>query len=218
MFDYFRVAALATLALGAAAASSETLPAIVTPLPAAPIVEALPPVSLTTPAPASPVTVSRLDIGELTPDDDAIVAPLSEDRAESLAALVRRHAATTTADAQQECLAGAVYFESKGEPLDGQLAVARVIMNRAESGRFADTICGVVRQRGQFSFVRGGGSFPAIARDGANWRTAVAIARIAMGDMWTAPAKTALYFHARRVSPSWRMTRLAAVGNHIFYR
>ena len=213
MFDYFRVAALATLALGAAAASSETLPAMVSPLPAAPIVEALPPVPVTTPS-----ATSRLDIGEITADDEAAAAVQTETRADSLAALVRRHGASTTTDAQQECLAGAVYFESKGEPLDGQLAVARVIMNRAESGRFANTICGVVRQPGQFSFVRSGGSFPAIARDGANWRTAVAIAHIAMDDMWTAPAKTALYFHARRVSPSWRMTRLAAVGNHIFYR
>ena len=53
-------------------------------------------------------------------------------------------------------MAGAIYFEAKGEPLSGQLAVAEVILNRAKSGRFPKAICSVVTQRGQFSFVRGG--------------------------------------------------------------
>ena len=60
------------------------------------------------------------------------------------------------ADEALECLAGAIYFESKGEPLTGQLAVAEVIINRAKSGRFPTDVCAVVKQRGQFSFVRGG--------------------------------------------------------------
>ena len=140
-----------------------------------------------------------------------------EPRADSLATLVRRHADSETADREQQCLAGAVYFESKGEPLDGQLAVAHVILNRAQSGRFAPSICGVVHQRGQFSFVRGG-SMPAIARGSNNWRTAVAIAKVAQADLWTASTDNALYFHARRVSPGWRMARVGAIGNHVFYR
>jgi N-acetylmuramoyl-L-alanine amidase len=135
----------------------------------------------------------------------------------SLAELVRRHATTETADSEQRCLATAVYFESKGEPLDGQLAVAHVIMNRATSGRFASTLCGVVRQPGQFSFVRGG-AMPAVARDSANWRTAVAIAKIAQRDLWNASNDNALYFHARRVAPGWRMARVGTIGNHVFYR
>src|SRR3546814_4388492 len=73
-----------------------------------------------------------------------------------------------------KCLAGAVYFESKGESLEGQLAVARVIINRARSGRFADSLCGVIYQPGQFSFVRGNG-MPSIRLGSESWREAVAI-------------------------------------------
>ena len=54
------------------------------------------------------------------------------------------------------CLAQAIYFEARGEPLDGQLAVGRVVVNRAESDAFPDDYCGVVTQRAQFSFVKGG--------------------------------------------------------------
>ncbi|HYG48041.1 MAG TPA: cell wall hydrolase [Allosphingosinicella sp.] len=134
-----------------------------------------------------------------------------------LAELVAEHAATQTPDAQLECLAGAVYFESKGEPLHGQLSVAEVILNRARSGRFPASVCGVVKQRGQFSFIRGG-RFPAIARTSLAWKRAVAIAHIAVKDLADGPAPRALFFHAKRVSPRWKLTRVAAVGNHIFYR
>jgi spore germination cell wall hydrolase CwlJ-like protein len=122
-----------------------------------------------------------------------------------------------TSDREQLCLATAIYFESKGEPLSGQLAVARVVMNRANSGRFASTLCGVVTQAGQFSFVRGG-ALPAINPNSGSWRTAVAIAKIAQGDLWESKAEKALYFHARQASPGWRMARVGTIGNHVFYR
>lgn len=138
--------------------------------------------------------------------------------ARSLAELVDEHAGTKTADAEQECLAGAVYFEAKGESLKGQLSVAEVVLNRSRSGRFPSSICGVVKQRGQFSFIRGG-RFPAIPRATAAWQKAVAIARIAMQDLADGPAPRALFFHATYVSPRWRgLTRVATVGNHVFYR
>ena len=121
------------------------------------------------------------------------------------------------ADAETECLAIAIYFEAKSEPLAGQLAVADVIINRRESGRFPASICGVVKQRGQFSFVRGG-RLPAVARSSAHWRTAVAIAQIAQQELSESKTPNALFFHARRVSPGWRLTRVGAVGNHVFYR
>ena len=135
----------------------------------------------------------------------------------SLSQLVLMNLGTETATREEECLAGAVYFEAKGEPLDGQLAVAKVIMNRSRSGRFPSSVCGVVFQRSQFSFVRGNG-FPQIARNSRNWREAVAIARIANNDMWDSSVDNALYFHARRVSPGWRLNRIATIGNHVFYR
>jgi len=208
MFDFLRVAGLAALALGAAGASGEVL--------VAPVATLSAPAVAMQPLPTVPPTIPL-------PDDIRAQAALeaqatSDDlHAESLDALVRQHASAQTADREQFCLATAVYFESKGEPLSGQLAVARVIMNRAESGRFASTLCGVVTQRGQFSFVRGG-SLPAISPDSSNWRTAVAIAKIAQNDLWDSKTENALYFHARRVAPSWRMARVGAIGNHVFYR
>ena len=115
------------------------------------------------------------------------------------------------------CLAGAIYFESKGEPLEGQLAVGRVIVARSKSGRYPGSYCGVVYQPSQFSFVRGN-SMPGINKASQDWREAVAIARIADAGSWRSPVEGALSFHAARVSPGWRMARVARVGNHIFYR
>jgi spore germination cell wall hydrolase CwlJ-like protein len=135
----------------------------------------------------------------------------------SLAELV---AAQTQSDAltpEMRCLAGAIYFESKSEPLPGQLAVGRVVVNRSKSGRFPTSYCGVVYQPSQFSFVRGR-SMPAINTASQDWREAVAIAHIADAGAWRSPAEGALYFHAARVSPSWRATRIARIGNHVFYR
>ncbi len=146
--------------------------------------------------------------------------PFSEDgsvKAQSLADLVDAQGAPEAVDGDMKCLAGAVYFESKGESLEGQLAVARVIINRARSGRFADSLCGVVYQPGQFSFVRGR-AMPPINLAGESWREAVAIARIAMDDSWDSKAEGALFFHARRVSPGWGKAKLASIDNHIFYR
>ena len=135
----------------------------------------------------------------------------------SLSQLVEDFAATETPDQETDCLARAVYYESKGEPLNGQLTVADVIINRSRSGRFASTICGVVRQRGQFSFVRRG-HIPTPPASSPQWRVAVAIARIAMEDLADGGAPRALFFHARRVNPGWRHTRVATIGNHVFYR
>ncbi|WP_423606226.1 cell wall hydrolase [Sphingomonas sp. MS122] len=122
-----------------------------------------------------------------------------------------------TDDAELNCLAVGVYYESKGEPLEGQLAVAEVILNRAESGRFPRTVCGVLTQRGQFSFVRGG-KLPQPPESARAWKTALAVAKVARGDMWDSRVSKALYFHARHVSPGWRRARVGSVGNHVFYR
>jgi hypothetical protein len=137
--------------------------------------------------------------------------------ASSLTELVRKQDVQGGLDRETQCLAGAVYFESKGETLPGQLAVARVVMARAKSGRFASTLCGVVYQKSQFSFVRGS-SMPRIDTGSANWRNAVAISKIALSNSWKSPVEGALFFHARHVSPGWRLTRLGTVDNHVFYR
>lgn len=138
-------------------------------------------------------------------------------KASSLAKLVSMQDTSGGLDSQGQCLAGAVYFESKGEELEGQLAVARVVMARAKSGRFANTLCGVVYQKSQFSFIRGG-RMPAIDKSSRHWKNAVAISKIALSNSWKSPVEGALYFHARYVSPGWRLSRIGAVDNHIFYK
>lgn len=143
--------------------------------------------------------------------------PAEAPQPESLAELVAAKQMPAELDREAECLAASVYFESKSEPLEGQLAVAEVVLNRASSGRFPSSICGVVFQPSQFSFVRGR-SFPPINKSSLHWKRAVAIAQIAMEDSWDSTASNALYFHARRVSPNWRKTRVATLGNHVFYR
>lgn len=137
--------------------------------------------------------------------------------ATSLSELVSANLRSETADREEECLAAATYFEAKSEPLDGQLAVANVVLNRAKSGRFPSSVCGVVFQRGQFHFVRGNG-FPPIARSSRDWREAVAIAHIARENLWESRMGKAMFFHATRVRPGWRLARLGTLGNHVFYR
>jgi spore germination cell wall hydrolase CwlJ-like protein len=134
-----------------------------------------------------------------------------------LAALVETNAADSAVDAEEKCLASAIFFEARSESFEGQLAVARVILNRVQSGRFAGSICGVVLQPSQFSFVRGG-AIPAISTASKDWREALAIARIAQAKLHPSSADNALFFHATHVSPKWRLNRVASIGNHIFYR
>lgn len=135
----------------------------------------------------------------------------------SLAALVAEQDESESLDADQHCLATAIYYEARSESLAGQLAVARVVINRASSGRFPRSLCGVVTQAGQFSFVRGG-RLPDADKNDAQWRNARAIAKIAVDNEWKSQAEGALFFHASRVSPGWGRQRLTQIDNHIFYR
>lgn len=154
--------------------------------------------------------------GEYPESEDPIVEPVRPTG--DLASMVADLRSSDPGSRELECLAAGVYFEAKSEPLVGQLAVGEVIANRANSGgRFPSTYCGVLFQRGQFSFVRGR-SWPAVNRSGRQWHNAVAIAKIVDQDLKDSAADNALFFHARRVSPGWRLKRVAAIGNHIFYR
>jgi hypothetical protein len=138
-----------------------------------------------------------------------------------LYALVDRYAAGVPLDEQANCLATAVYFEARGESLEGQLAVADVVMNRAASGKYPSTWCEVVKQPWQFSFVNPRtGQFPRIDYSSASWAKAQGIARIAMADVIRTVPGDVLWYHANYVSPSWgrRLTEVSQIGAHIFYR
>ncbi|QDK34327.1 cell wall hydrolase [Sphingomonas sp. IC081] len=167
---------------------------------------------------STPVVQSLPTDGAAVTDSQAEDASQSDPQdAESLAELVAMQPSGGSVDRQTRCLAGAIYFEARGETLEGQLAVGRVVINRAESGRFPASYCGVVYQPGQFSFVQGK-HMPSIRESSADWREALAIARIAVEESWKSEADDALFFHAKRVSPKWRLTKIAQVDDHIFYR
>ena len=162
------------------------------------------------PTPAASPTAAAVETTE------ADLQPGDEVAYPTLAAAVAAQDVDAVGDEQLRCLATSIYFESKGEPLAGQLAVAQVVLNRAKQKRFGASVCGVVTQPGQFSFVRGG-RLPDVDESKATYRTAVAVAKVALAEAWDSPAPQALYFNARR-APFAGKTRVASIGNHVFYR
>ena len=126
-----------------------------------------------------------------------------------------------------QCLAENVYFEARGEPLDGQYAVAEVTLNRTHARHFPHTVCGVVhetrwdpirrRHVADFSWTELGTLSP---DDGPAWRLALAVANAVYDDLHPPVVPDALYYHATSVRPDWARSRrpVATIGNHIFYR
>jgi N-acetylmuramoyl-L-alanine amidase len=153
-----------------------------------------------------------------TVESDEVVDSAPVRPAADLATLVADLRSSEPGSRELECLAVGIYYEAKSEPLAGQLAVGKVIANRANSkGRFPPSYCGVLFQRSQFSFIRGR-TLPAVPRASKQWQTAVAVAKIVDQDLKDSAADNALFFHARHVSPRWRLKHVASIGNHIFYR
>jgi N-acetylmuramoyl-L-alanine amidase len=137
-----------------------------------------------------------------------------------LYALVDRYAAAAQQlDTETNCLATAVYFEARGESLEGQLAVARVVMNRAASGKYPPSWCATIKQPAQFSFVRHG-EFPTVDTACDAWRKAEGIARLAAANAVPSVGTDVLWYHADYVAPSWghRLNVVEKIGAHIFYR
>jgi spore germination cell wall hydrolase CwlJ-like protein len=136
-----------------------------------------------------------------------------------LYALVQKFETSAALDTETNCLATAVYFEARGESLEGQLAVARVVMNRASSGRYPPDWCGVVKQPAQFSFVHNG-EFPQADINSEAWRKAEAIAELAAANVVPSISQDVLWYHADYVAPAWRhnLQEVEQIGAHIFYR
>ncbi len=138
-----------------------------------------------------------------------------------LYALVDKYAAGDTLTDEANCIAIAVYHEARGESLEGQLAVAKVIMNRAASGKYPTSWCGVVKQPWQFSFVNPrSGRMPSVDQASASWRKALGVTRLAVANAVQSVPTDCLWYHADYVAPSWgrRLTRVEKIGAHIFYR
>jgi len=126
---------------------------------------------------------------------------------------------------EQACLATAIYFESRGEPVKGQVAVAQVVLNRVKNPTYPDSICKVVyqnkrwRNRCQFSFACDG------IRDRVHnmqlWKQAQTLAAdVIEGRRWLKEVGASTHYHATYVNPRWahRMNRKSKIGQHIFYR
>jgi spore germination cell wall hydrolase CwlJ-like protein len=221
MLSSFRSALLVFAALsGSSVAPAQVGPAAEPMVPnfsaSLPPTAAQQPLAIDAPAPAEAVDAPVVD--ELAPLPTTPAAPTAVARpGGDLATLVAQLRSSDPGSRELECLAVGIYFESKSEPLAGQLAVGEVIANRASSGRFPSSYCGVLFQRSQFSFIRGR-ALPAVPRSSRQWTTAVAIAKIVDQELKQSGAPKALFFHARRVSPGWKLKRVASIGNHVFYR
>lgn len=126
---------------------------------------------------------------------------------------------------EQACLANAIYFEARGEPLKGQAAVAQVVLNRVRNPAYPDTICGVVYQNRdwtnqcQFSFACDGVKDIVWSKERWNVAKEIGLA-VTAGKIWLPEVGSATHYHAIYVKPNWAptMKRVAKIGWHIFYR
>jgi hypothetical protein len=213
--------ALLMLAFGSTGASAQ----VANPVPAAATVVSAQAYQTAVAVPAGPALTmaavtpaSNGTIAMTTPAHSVTIALPAAAQTPTLAQLVEAEKVGPLLDEQGNCLATAVYFESRGESLEGQLAVAQVVMNRAASGQYPTTLCDVVKQKAQFSFVHRR-TWPPIQNIDC-WRKAQAIARIAISNAATVIPSDVLWYHADYVSPSWggRLDEVEQIGAHIFYR
>ena len=179
-----------------------------------PVVQAVVKTSVPTTS-AAPTTVSLVN-------SDAAVAREAgwlQKAGWPLYALVDKFSTGAPLSDEANCIAVAVYHEARGESLEGQMAVAQVIKNRAMSGKYPSDWCGVVKQPWQFSFVRHG-QFPSVAVNSEAWRKAVGITRLAVANAVPSVPKDCLWYHANYVAPRWsnNLQRVEQIGAHIFYR
>jgi N-acetylmuramoyl-L-alanine amidase len=138
-----------------------------------------------------------------------------------------RDAVAAARDAELKCLAENVYHEARGEPIEGQYAVAEVTMNRVRSTRFPDSVCEVVHEkRWDARRRRDVGAFSWTELDslrqprGAAWQQALEVATAVYDGAHTPRVPNALHYHANYIKPSWARAnrRVATIGSHVFYR
>ena len=125
---------------------------------------------------------------------------------------------------QMDCLTRNVYYEAGSEPFEGKLAVAQVTLNRVESGRFPNSVCGVVYQKDkveekticQFSWFCEDYQNKPVNRE--RWvESREAAKKVLMDNVRLPKLGNALYFHNDTVSPQWGKPKVAKIGRHIFY-
>ncbi len=152
---------------------------------------------------------SLLQSARMSPEDATLFGGLTE---------------TEFRNKELHCMATAIYFEARGEPVRGQMAVAQVVMNRVRSPYYPNTICGVVYQGSfrhtgcQFSFTCDG--IPDRATDKKQWQNSMTVAQqVIARKVWVDEVGYATHYHATYVNPKWKtkVKRVAQIGVHIFY-
>ena len=183
-------------------------------------------------------TAIGLRLGALMGVETSSLAGLSRDRIRRLGAPYTGRGADTRVmsraeldrmgrprgNAQWRCLTEALYFEARGETVEGQYAVAEVILNRVDSSNYPDSVCGVVNQGTgrrfacQFTYTCDG--IPDVVIDRASCNRLGHISRIMMDGAPRDLTRGATHYHADRVNPDWARVypRTARYGQHIFYR
>lgn len=118
------------------------------------------------------------------------------------------------------CMAAALYFEARSEGYSGMNAVAQTIKNRVSSPRWPGSVCGVISEPLQFSFLNGG--HPGPVQNNKAWLKAQRLAQVVLSGQVADPTFGATHYHADYVAPSWSqsqlLTRTTTVGAHHFYR
>jgi len=126
---------------------------------------------------------------------------------------------------QLTCLSKNIYYEAGGEPFEGKVAVAQVTINRAMDNGFPDDVCQVIYQKNivyskvlcQFSWVCENANPRPINMKA--WAESQAVAKKVLLEGFRLPSlEKALYFHGDYINPGWKRTKVAHIGNHIFYR
>ncbi len=126
---------------------------------------------------------------------------------------------------QLDCLTRNIYWEAASEPFEGKVAVAQVTMNRLESGRFGDSVCGVIYQKNviyekvicQFSWVCET-THKTRPIHQPLWKESELVAKKVLLENFRLPGlKDALFYHADYVSPGWKKPKIDQIGRHIFY-
>lgn len=125
---------------------------------------------------------------------------------------------------QWRCLTEALYFEARGENTKGIFAVAEVILNRVDSRRFPNSVCGVINQgtgklyQCQFTYTCDG--LAENIREPRAWRRVGKVARLMLDGAPRALTKGATHYHTRAVDPRWAsvFSRVSTIGDHYFYR
>ncbi|MBP0481097.1 cell wall hydrolase [Sagittula salina] len=189
-------------------------------------------VSLTAPASADSIrkaqTLVSLETKVLARAGDARLSSLVHPAAVRGAGKIRYDAAFLAAQPKAqggkewECLTQALYFEARGERVEGLFAVAEVIMNRVSSQRFPNSVCGVVHQsngRGcQFSYTCDG--HPEAVGEPAAWSRVGKVAKMMLDGAPRGLTRGATYYHTNAVAPKWSrtFTQTASIGDHLFYR